>query len=196
MNAREMQVNTGLTFKQTIMPGTRCAVATCSNSLIQTKKANLPISYHTFPKDLNIFDVWVSACQRGDQWNPKTSVICSQHFEEGDFEVDLRSKLMNIRTKRKLKCNAVPSLFLPKLPQTETSATVKCEQVVKQEEFIVEEVVIKTERIDDDEYSTNVAVEQNVAEIPLTDKELPLNKNSGFFLAGVGVRCLPFENIE
>ncbi|KAL5245876.1 hypothetical protein ACI65C_013284 [Semiaphis heraclei] len=85
------------------MPGTRCAVAICQNSLLATKKKNLNISYHTFPKDPKLCNTWINACRRKDEWNPKTSTICSVHFLEDQFEVDLRSQLMNIKTKKKLK---------------------------------------------------------------------------------------------
>lgn len=85
------------------MPGTRCSVALYSNSLQVTKKKELNISYHTFPKDKKLCNLWINACRRKDEWNPKTSTICSNHFLEDDFEVDLRSQLMNIKTKRKLK---------------------------------------------------------------------------------------------
>ncbi|KAL5239126.1 hypothetical protein ACI65C_006536 [Semiaphis heraclei] len=73
------------------MPGTRCAVAICQNSLQATKKKNLNISYHTFPKDPKLCNTWINACQRKDEWNPKTSTICSVHFLENQFEVDLRT---------------------------------------------------------------------------------------------------------
>jgi len=85
------------------MPGTRCAVAICQNSLQATKKKNLNISYHTFPKDPKLCNAWINACRRKDEWNPKTSTICSVHFLENQFEVDLRTQLMNIKTKKKIE---------------------------------------------------------------------------------------------
>lgn len=85
------------------MPGTRCAVALCTNSLQATKKKNQSISYHKFPKDSKLSNLWINACRRKDDWNYKTSTVCSVHFIENDFEVDLRSQLMNIKTRRKLK---------------------------------------------------------------------------------------------
>ncbi|KAF0701489.1 THAP domain-containing protein 2-like, partial [Aphis craccivora] len=67
------------------MPGTRCAVAVCSNSLQETKKKNSNISYHTFPKNQKLCDVWINACRKKDKWNHTTSTICSVHFLEKDF---------------------------------------------------------------------------------------------------------------
>lgn len=86
------------------MPGTRCAVAICNNSHKKTKIISPNISYHHFPvKNETIYKAWVLACRRKDKWNPKTSVVCSQHFTEGDFEIDLRSQLLNISVRPKLK---------------------------------------------------------------------------------------------
>jgi hypothetical protein len=43
----------------------------------------------------------IKACRRKNKWNPDTTHICRVHFKEEDF-VDLRSQLMNIKTKRQL----------------------------------------------------------------------------------------------
>jgi hypothetical protein len=84
------------------MPGTRCAVAVCSNSWAKATKQKLLISFHKFPKNKELRNLWIKACRRKDEWNPDTSHICSVHFKEEHFVVDLRSQLMNIKTKRQL----------------------------------------------------------------------------------------------
>lgn len=93
------------------MPGTRCAVAVCSNSVQATKKRNADVSYHTFPKDQKLYNIWINLCRRKDKWNPKTSTICSVHFLSSDFETDLRSQLMNIKTRRTLKSSGNKLLY-------------------------------------------------------------------------------------
>lgn len=39
--------------------------------------------------------------------------VCSAHFDEEDYEPDLRAKLMNEPRKRRLKSTAIPHLNLP-----------------------------------------------------------------------------------
>lgn len=85
------------------MPGTMCAVGSCTNNLIKTKKLNLNISYHRFPKQEKTCRIWIKACNRKDQWNPNTSYICSDHFTNDNFEIDLRAELMGIPVKKRLK---------------------------------------------------------------------------------------------
>ncbi|KAJ8914281.1 hypothetical protein NQ315_011015 [Exocentrus adspersus] len=96
------------------MPGTRCAVAVCDNNYEDSKKNNLNISFHTFPKDEKIKNSGIQACHRADIWNPKTSTICRVYFYKDDFETDLRAQLMNIKTKPRLKLKAIPNKLLRK----------------------------------------------------------------------------------
>lgn len=88
------------------MPGLRCAVAACNNSLIRTKARNEEISYHSFPNDANLRSKWVQACQRTENFNPDTSCICSTHFPKENFELDFRKQLMGTKAKRRLKPNS------------------------------------------------------------------------------------------
>lgn len=84
------------------MPGTRCAVAMCKNSLKTTEN----VSFHRFPINKpKVLKTWVAKCGRGDKWNPNTSHICSVHFAEQDFEIDLRHQLMGTKQKWRLKNN-------------------------------------------------------------------------------------------
>lgn len=96
------------------MPGTRCAVAFCNNSLVKTRELNdrPKIIYHSFPKDPNQCKKWAHFCRRADKsFNPLTAVICSEHFANEDYERDLKAELLKITPKRVLKPNVVPSNF-------------------------------------------------------------------------------------
>lgn len=87
------------------MPGSPCAVVDCNNSYGKTKRSGDNISYHNFPKDKQLKKLWVAACRRKDRWEPDKSLICSAHFTADDFELDFRSQLLNIKTKRRLKAS-------------------------------------------------------------------------------------------
>ncbi|KAJ8981363.1 hypothetical protein NQ317_000230 [Molorchus minor] len=93
------------------MPGSRCAVILCNNNYEDIKKNGLNISFHAFPRNEETRNKWIKACRRGDKWNPKTSVICSMHFDNDDFDKDLKA-LLNIKTRRRLKPFAVPTKLL------------------------------------------------------------------------------------
>lgn len=57
----------------------RCAVGCCSET--NSKK----VSFFTFPKDARLLKKWIAFCRREDNFNTKTSVICSQHFTGDDI---------------------------------------------------------------------------------------------------------------
>lgn len=82
------------------MPGTRCAVALCNNSREVTKKANLEIKYHSFPKQEKIREIWIQRCKRDGKWNASTSYICSVHFKADDYQRDLKAELLNLPPKK------------------------------------------------------------------------------------------------
>ena len=50
--------------------------------------------------------------------NAKDFRLCAEHFEESDFERDLKAELLGLNRKRKLKKDAVPKR---KIPRTSTS---------------------------------------------------------------------------
>lgn len=76
------------------MPGTRCSVAVCNNSLVQTRREGKNIRYHRFPKNIHIKKKWIRAAGRTGEWNPETSLICSTHFLPHDYLRDLKSELL------------------------------------------------------------------------------------------------------
>jgi len=57
--------------------------------------------------------IWKVKCCRQDTVNVNEARICSDHFTESDFERDMMSELMGLNYPRKLKPEAVPSLYLP-----------------------------------------------------------------------------------
>ena len=72
-----------------------CAVATCPNPK--------GLTYHRFPKDENLSKLWKNLCKRRDQINVKNARICELHFEEKDYERDLRNELLNQPLRKILK---------------------------------------------------------------------------------------------
>ncbi|KAL1516529.1 hypothetical protein ABEB36_000436 [Hypothenemus hampei] len=95
------------------MPGCRCAVTKGNNSLEVTRRLNRNVLYHRFPKNENVFALWVQRCRRTDKWNPQNSRVCSEHFTPDDYERDLKSELLSLPEKKHLKASAIPSLLLP-----------------------------------------------------------------------------------
>lgn len=82
------------------MSGTRCNIDRCNNSLVATKKLNQNISYHRFPKDEKIRDIWTQRCKRDGKWNDKCCFICSIHFKETDYEKYFQSEFL-----KKIQCH-------------------------------------------------------------------------------------------
>lgn len=85
------------------MPGTRCAVALCSNSRIKTVQEGKDIAYHRFPKNEELLLIWIERCGRNGDWNPYSSRVCSDHFTESDYENDIQSEIMQLPKRRNLK---------------------------------------------------------------------------------------------
>lgn len=95
------------------MPGTRCTVVSCNNSLAKTGKS---VRYHRFPRNKSIRRLWEQRCGRDGSWNPGACHICSDHFSEDCYERDLRSELLGEPIKKRLKKCSIPTR---KLPSTE-----------------------------------------------------------------------------
>jgi hypothetical protein len=94
------------------MTGSLCAVKVCFNNRKLSKKCGKDIHYHKFPKDPIVRQKWIDSCKRPNPFNPNTSQICSVHFTTEDYVRDLRSELLNLKPKHRLKPEAVPSLHL------------------------------------------------------------------------------------
>ncbi|XP_063950920.1 uncharacterized protein LOC129260174 isoform X2 [Lytechinus pictus] len=86
---------------------TRCIVAGCSN----TTKEN--VSLHRFPRDPSLRKVWTSKVKltRANWAGPSdTSVICSVHFAETDFEEPGLWTEFGLKKQRRLKATAIPNI--------------------------------------------------------------------------------------
>jgi hypothetical protein len=83
-----------------------CAVAVCPSP------KDRDIIYHVFPKDKSLEKEWIVKSKRNDSFSPRFASICSNHFLPSDYERDLKSELMGLPTKKKLKTDAIPSLNL------------------------------------------------------------------------------------
>ncbi|KAL1488482.1 hypothetical protein ABEB36_014950 [Hypothenemus hampei] len=90
----------------------RCAIFGCnSNNRSKKNPLNTNVKFHRFPKDSNLIKQWLHATKRKDNINYKTAVVCSKHFLDSDYKVNLKHELLNYRPKRYrgLKDDAVPS---------------------------------------------------------------------------------------
>ncbi|KAL1488773.1 hypothetical protein ABEB36_014572 [Hypothenemus hampei] len=89
-----------------------CAIFGCnSNNRSKKNPLNTNVKFHRFPKDSNLIKQWLHATKRKDNINYKTAVVCSKHFLDSDYKVNLKHELLNYRPKRYrgLKDDAVPS---------------------------------------------------------------------------------------
>ncbi|XP_050699598.1 uncharacterized protein LOC126987007 [Eriocheir sinensis] len=93
------------------MPST-CAVLWCSNDRRKTQGTG--IRYFYFPKDNERQKQWIRACDRPDDLNVKSCLVCSKHFREEDYSMQykLLGHYQGPRHRTLLKETAVPSLFL------------------------------------------------------------------------------------
>ncbi|XP_066909100.1 uncharacterized protein [Halyomorpha halys] len=86
-----------------------CAVGVCDNYHYKTKNLlheGYPITYHYFPRKIDLCNRWIEACHRNEEFKAEASFICSIHFRPEDFTKPLiDSKL----PKRRLKDNVVPT---------------------------------------------------------------------------------------
>ena len=97
-----------------------CAVADCTNNSKEGKAKGLV--FHEFPKSRSdIRNKWIAQCRRKDKVNPTSSRMCSAHFSTDDYERDLRNELLGLPPRKKLKLDAIPTLFKsrpPAIPST------------------------------------------------------------------------------
>uniref|UniRef100_A0A0K2TNV0 THAP-type domain-containing protein n=1 Tax=Lepeophtheirus salmonis TaxID=72036 RepID=A0A0K2TNV0_LEPSM len=83
-----------------------CAMACCPNPR--------DAQYFAFPqKKLMLQRLWISVCRRKDSINIKNAKICDRHFTSNDFERNLQAELLDLKARKKLKSDAVPSLHIP-----------------------------------------------------------------------------------
>ena len=98
----------------------RCVATGCSN----TYKDG--ISLYTFPRDPALRKQWTKGVQRtcaNWQGPSNNSVLCSEHFTSDCFEVDTAiAASFGIEKRRRLKPNAVPTVFHRHLSHSSTEA--------------------------------------------------------------------------
>ncbi|KRT83134.1 hypothetical protein AMK59_3135 [Oryctes borbonicus] len=127
------------------MPGRHCAVAVCKNNSIAVRLNNANITFHRFPKakvSKTARAEWIRRCQRADKFNPDTSQICSIHFCETDYERDLQNELLNLPIKKRLKKDAIPTLYLGLEEKKSNSAIQRNERAaLKQRKLEIEQIL-------------------------------------------------------
>nr|XP_040566826.1 uncharacterized protein LOC121116629 [Lepeophtheirus salmonis] len=70
--------------------------------------------YFAFPqKNLMPQRLWISVCRRKDPININNVKICDRHFTSNDFEWNLQAELLDLKARKKLKSDAIPSLHIP-----------------------------------------------------------------------------------
>jgi len=84
-----------------------CCVPQCTNHSKKTTNT----SYHKIPADQVSQKAWIARIKRENLPPLQNCYVCSDHFEESCFEVDLMEKLKGMKRKRALKKDAVPTLF-------------------------------------------------------------------------------------
>lgn len=120
-------------FHRLEMP--HCFAYGCTN---HSGKLRSAVSMHSFPKELPLAEKWVhhSRTDVGNvkefvqdtlMKNPGHYVLCSEHFEEDMFDLSSDSSLISSEPnhkwmRRKLKVNAVPTVFATGAPKLRKQA--------------------------------------------------------------------------
>lgn len=152
------------------MGGSKCKVLTCKNSQQKTKGDPLEkISYHRFPKDTNLRNEWIKRVCKDKAFSENAVYyVCSDHFTSDDFERDLRSELLKIPSRPKLKPNAIPSLLLE---QNDNGGSLKqsCDSCTKLQKKL--DVILKE----------NEHLKEQLAKYNKT-VDLPIKRKRGFII--------------
>jgi len=82
-----------------------CAVVGCTSHSRNAKE--LGISFHRFPKEESLRKQWISVCGLKQEAQPN-SRVCSNHFEEKDFQQDLKAQILRLSRKAVLKPGVIP----------------------------------------------------------------------------------------
>ena len=76
------------------------------------------VSFHRFPREEELVQRWVEALRPAvlpDNFR-KCGRVCSDHFKPEDYRRDLQAELMNLKRRKQLLPDAVPSVFVVKHP--------------------------------------------------------------------------------
>ena len=88
-----------------------CCAVDCTNYSTKTKDLEVAISYHKIPAEPTLQKAWLGRLRRKDLPPLKYCYVCSEHFEADCFEKDLVEKLTGEKRRKRLKPDAVPSIF-------------------------------------------------------------------------------------
>ncbi|KAJ8932645.1 hypothetical protein NQ318_002942 [Aromia moschata] len=93
----------------------RCAVVGCDSDNQSKRNPCKNVKFFSFPKDDNLSKKWLHLTKREDKVNLKNAVICSKHFCESDYKVNLKHIFLDYIPKnyRGLKDDAIPTQNLP-----------------------------------------------------------------------------------
>ena len=85
-----------------------CAAIGCTNDSKFVKGVGY---YYVKSRKTDVQKQWIVKLRRKDLVVNSNTVVCGQHFEEDCFERDLKAELLNIKRTKKLKDDAVPTIF-------------------------------------------------------------------------------------
>lgn len=66
----------------------KCCIENCNSC--STRKEDIGVTYHKFPKDTTLRDAWITASRRNNIDGP--TYVCSRHFCKKDFKIYKDSK--------------------------------------------------------------------------------------------------------
>lgn len=91
-----------------------CSASFCSNN----SKKSPDLKFHRFPTNLEIQRKWWEFCQRGEK-RVKTGYICSEHFQESDYNLLKIALNSSEQNKYVLNKESVPSILSKASPVTD-----------------------------------------------------------------------------
>ncbi|XP_075981208.1 PHD finger protein MBD-R2 isoform X2 [Anticarsia gemmatalis] len=80
----------------------KCCIDNCKSC--STRKEDKGVTYHKFPKDISLRDIWMSKTHKIHIGTDSPMYVCSRHFYKNDFQMYKDSKYV-------LRSDAVPSIF-------------------------------------------------------------------------------------
>lgn len=150
-----------------------CSVSACKITTDHVKTLGIQVSFFSFPRDEETCKQWILKCNRKAAINVKNARVCSLHFAPEDFERDLKSELLNLPRKLKIKRGSVPSLKLD-LSSVEKCCNSKIDAVsIKDECKVQTRKRKKLFKSIEDNPKENLAKEQNCQNGQLKKAKLP-----------------------
>uniref|UniRef100_A0A182F698 Uncharacterized protein n=1 Tax=Anopheles albimanus TaxID=7167 RepID=A0A182F698_ANOAL len=105
------------------MPYKSCSASFCKNNTLYCRKRKIEVLFHNFPPESELNKQWVKFCKPSERWRQsKNSVICSDHFNTEDYQMEISPSAKVHPNLKRLKLSAVPSVVkkypTPKKPNT------------------------------------------------------------------------------